>query len=79
MSYANHLLMATQECLGITYIENNPVGENLCEKASDWMFSSAWLRQQHQSRHSEFALATWADETSAPSDWRTYAVNLNSR
>jgi REP element-mobilizing transposase RayT len=31
----------------ITYIESNPVKAGLCEKASDWIFSSAWFRQQH--------------------------------
>ncbi len=27
----------------IAYIENNPVKAGLCEKASDWKFSSAWF------------------------------------
>lgn len=30
----------------ITYIGNNPVKAGLCQKPSDWMFSSAWFRQQ---------------------------------
>jgi len=29
----------------IAYIENNPVKAGLCEKASDWKFSSAWFRE----------------------------------
>jgi len=30
----------------IAYIENNPVKAGLCEKASDWKFSSAWFRER---------------------------------
>jgi hypothetical protein len=30
----------------ITDIENNPVKARLCERASDWRFSSAWFREQ---------------------------------
>jgi len=30
----------------ISYIENNPVKAGLCEKASDWKFSSAWFRER---------------------------------
>ena len=29
----------------ISYIENNPVKAALCQKASDWRFSSAWFRE----------------------------------
>ena len=30
----------------IAYIENNPLKAGLCEKASDWKFSSAWFRER---------------------------------
>src|SRR3989442_1258933 len=30
----------------VAYIENNPVRARLCEKPSDWPFSSAWFRAQ---------------------------------
>ena len=29
----------------VRYIENNPVKARLCKEASDWPFSSAWLRK----------------------------------
>jgi putative DNA methylase len=29
----------------VEYIENNPVKARLCEKASDWPFSSAWFKK----------------------------------
>jgi REP element-mobilizing transposase RayT len=29
----------------VAYIENNPVKARLCEKAEDWIFSSAWWRK----------------------------------
>src|SRR5712691_7664651 len=32
----------------IAYIENNPVKAHLCEKPSDWQFSSAWFRAQKE-------------------------------
>jgi len=30
----------------VAYIENNPVKAGLCDRAGDWMFSSAAFRQQ---------------------------------
>lgn len=30
----------------IEYIKNNPVKAGLCEKPSDWPFSSAWFRER---------------------------------
>jgi putative DNA methylase len=32
----------------IKYIENNPVKAGLCEKPSDWPFSSAWFRERQR-------------------------------
>jgi putative DNA methylase len=34
----------------IGYIEGNPVRARLCEKASDWRFSSAWYRELQTNR-----------------------------
>lgn len=34
----------------IGYIESNPVRARLCEKASDWRFSSAWYRELQTNR-----------------------------
>ena len=30
----------------VTYIENNPVRANLCDKAEDWVFGSAYFRKK---------------------------------
>jgi REP element-mobilizing transposase RayT len=30
----------------VRYIENNPVKARLCQKASEWPFSSAWFREK---------------------------------
>lgn len=30
----------------LRYIENNPVNARLCEKPSDWPYSSAWFRER---------------------------------
>jgi len=32
----------------VQYIENNPVTAGLCEKPSDWPFSSAWFKKHDQ-------------------------------
>ncbi len=34
----------------VRYIENNPVKAGLCEKASDWPFSSAWFKFRNLSK-----------------------------
>ncbi len=32
----------------VAYVENNPVKARLCEKAEDWIFSSAWWRKNRK-------------------------------
>jgi REP element-mobilizing transposase RayT len=34
----------------VEYIENNPVKAGLCQKPSDWPFSSAWFRERPEEK-----------------------------
>jgi len=47
MDYFDRYIRNAKHCTNaVTYIENNPVKGGLCEQPGDWLFSSAWFRQQ---------------------------------
>ena len=56
----------------LRYVERNPLRANLCERAEEWKFGSAW-RMAHGDDSSRSILSTWP--LPRFSDWADY-VNL---
>jgi putative transposase len=52
----------------LRYVERNPLRANLCERAENWRFGSAW-RRAHGDRKSRLLLASWP--IPRPRKWRS--------
>ena len=52
----------------LRYVERNPLRANLCERAEDWKFGSAW-RMNHGNTKSRRLLSTWP--IPRPRQWRS--------
>ena len=53
----------------LRYVERNPLRANLCQRAEDWKYGSAW-RNVHGDRDSRSLLANWP--IPRPRQWRSF-------
>jgi len=53
----------------LRYVERNPLRANLCQRAEEWKFGSAW-RMRHGDRKSRRLLSAWP--IPRPRQWKSY-------